>query len=328
MKICALLSVLLNLFPGFLGAQEPVTIPDKTGTWSYKYLNDENEKVYSRQFGMTPEEITIFRKKLDHIVEALHQNPVMLNPKGVDPTVDSRPLYPHGFEKHPENYGYIGEINFRLVTWFNSGGRIYKQNIEPPRVSVYLNNIHILRNSTFNVGGIDDPEVIKAAAPVLDICKPMKIKDLAPGVVLYDYAIVAGDPDKELFLPLTVAEAYKRLIEYYEVVSKKEPVFKVMLDGIKQEYSTLSPAQLNGPAYFGGMFSGITPQKNNDPLCLFNKNYFDRKKSKTAVQVIVFPIDSDYFRKESDFAANSLGFLRIHQFLHTLDVATVAGLIE
>ncbi len=309
-------------------AQDPVCLPSKPGIWSYAYLNDENTKVYCKQFGMTLEEITVFRKKLDEIVNTLHVNPVMANPQGVDPTVESRPLYPHGFQDHPENYGYIGEINIRLPTWFSSKGREYKQTIEPPRVSLYLNNITILRHSAFNVAGPEGDDIKKAESRVNDICKPMKIRELGPGVTLYDAAIVVNIPGKSLYLPCTVAEAYNRLIAYYELASKKESVFQMMLDGIKAEYARLAPAQLAGPAYFGGEFSGITPVKNNDPLFIFNTGYFDRSMPKTAVQLIVFPIDADYFRKESDFVANDVGFLRIYQFLHSLDVKALAGLID
>lgn len=311
-----------------LHAQERIALAEKPGTWIYAYLNDENTKMYSQQFGMTDQDAAAFRKKLDDIVNVLHRNPVMADPKGVDPTVESRPLYPHGFKNHPENYGYIGEINIRLVTWFTSKGREYKQTIEPPRTSLYINNIMQLRHSAFNVGGPEGEEIKKAENRVNDICRPMKIKDLAPGVMLYDAALVFYKPGKSLYLPCTVAEAYKRLIAFYELATKKEPVFQVMLDGIRNEYATLSPAQLSGPAYFGGMFSGITAEKNNDPLFLFNNEFFDRSMPKTAVQLIVFPIDADYFRKESDFVPNSLGFLRIHQFLNTLDVNAVAGLID
>jgi hypothetical protein len=327
MKYFILTSMLL-LSQLFISAQEPVCIPDKPGTWTYGYLDDENTKVYCRKFGMTAEEIALFRNKLDQIVAVLHKNEVMASPKGVDPAVESRPLYPHGFEKHPENYGTIGEINFRLVTWFNSNGRVYRQTIEPPRVSAYINNITPLRHSAFNVSGMEDAAISKAADLVLDICRPMMIRELAPGVVLYDYAIVAGDPGKSLFLPISVGEAYNRLIAYYEAVIKIQPLFKVMLDPIKQVHSTLTPEQLAGPAYFGGTASGITYQRNDDPLGLFNNHYFDRKMPKTAVQVITFPISADYFRKESDYTIYGVGALRIHQFLHSLDVAALAGLVD
>ena len=309
-------------------SQEPVALPDKEGTWAYAYLDDENTKMYCRQFGMTANEINVFKNKLDEMVALLHQNPVMADPRGFDAAVESRPLYPHGFSKHPENFSYIGEINFRLPSWFNSKGKIYKQTIEPPRVTVYTNNIHILRHSAFNVAGHEGDDIKKAADRVNDVCRAMKIKDLAPGVILYDYAIVITKPDRSLYLPCTVAEAYKRLITYYELIVKKQPVFQVMLDGILKEYNTIDPSALNGPAYFGGMFSGITPVKNDDPLYLFNTDFFDRSKPKTDVQTIIFPINADYFRKESDFAPNSVGFKRIYQFHHSLDLAAIAKLID
>jgi hypothetical protein len=115
---------------------------------------------------------------------------------------------------------------------------------------------------------------------------------------------------------------------FYELTVKKEPVFRVMLDGIKKEYSTLTPGQLNSPAYFGGEFSGITSQVNDTPLYLFNNDFFDRSMPKTAVQLIVIPIDAAYFRKESDFTPGDVGFVRINQFLHSLDAAQLVKLID
>jgi hypothetical protein len=328
MKLAPIALVLLPFMAFKLSAQDPLPLPDKPGTWSYAYLNDENTKMYAQQFGMTSEEVGVFRQKLDNIVNALHQNPIMANPQGIDPTVESRPLYPHGFKNHKQNYGYIGEINFRLCPWFDSKGKVYKQTIEPPRVSLYVNNIIQLKRSAFSLGGMEDQEITRAASLVEEICKPDKIRELGPGVTLYDAAIVAGRPGKNLYLPLTVAEAYKRLIAYYELAVAKEPVYKVMLDGIRQEFSTLNPAQLKSPAYYGGEFSGITAEPNNAPLYLFNNDYFDRSMPKTAVQLIVFPIDADYFRTTSDFVPNSLGFLRIYQFLHSLDPAVLVKLVD
>lgn len=309
-------------------AQEPSPIPDKPGTWSYGYLDDENSKMYAQQFGMTSDDIALFRKKLDNIVNVLHRNRIMANPKGVDPVVESRPLYPHGFKNHIQNYGYIGEINFRLCTWFNSKGKVYKQTIEPPRVSVYINQIVPLMRSAFNVSGPEDPGVKKAETLVNEICKADKIRELGPGVTLYDAAIVAGTPGKSLYLPCSVEEAYKRLIAFYELAAKKEPAYQVMLDGIRQEFTGLTSAQLKSPAYYGGEFSGITAVPNDAPLFLFNNNYFDHSKPKTAVQLVVFPIDADYFRKESDFLPNSVGYQRINQFLHSLDPAELVKLID
>jgi hypothetical protein len=328
MKSASSALLLLSFLIFRLSAQDPLPLPDRPGTWTYGYLNDENTKMYSRQFGMTPDEIAVFRQKLDNIVNALHQNPVLSNPKGIDPMVESRPLYPSGFKDHVQNYGYIGEINFRLCPWFNSKGKVYKQTIEPPRVSLYLNNISLLMRSAFSLGGMEDREIAEAASLVEEICKPDKIRELGPGVTLYDAAIVVGRPGKSLYLPITVAKAYSRLIAYYELAAVKEPAFRVMLDGIREEYKKLTPALLNSPAYYGGMFSGITAEPNDAPLYLFNNDYFDRSKPKTAVQLIVFPIDADYFRKETDFVSNSFGFLRINQFLHALDPAALVKLID
>jgi hypothetical protein len=205
---------------------------------------------------------------------------------------------------------------------------LYRQTIEPPRVSVFINHIILLKRSAFNVAGPEDAEISKAEILVNEICKPDKIRELSPGVTLYDAAIVVGNPGKALYLPCSVEEAYKRLMAFYELAAKKEPAYQVMLNGIRQEYTGLTATQLKGPAYYGGMFSGITAEPNDAPLFLFNNKYFDRSKPKTAVQLVIFPIDADYFRKESDFVPNSVGYLRINQFLHSLDPGALVKLID
>lgn len=317
--------ILLVLIQGSLFAQDPVPLSDEPGSWSYSYLNDANTHMYCQNFGMSPKEIADFKAKMDQLVEVLHQNAVMANPRGFDAAVESRPYYPSNFKKYSENYGYIGEINFRLPQWFNSKGRKYKQTIEPPRTTVYFNNIHILRHSAFNVVPVGNDS--RAADLVNDICKPMVIKELAPGVILYDYAIVFTGPEKQLYVPCSVGEAYTRLMSYYELASKAEPYYSILLNAMKEEYNSLTPGQLSLPAYFGGE-TGITYETTADPLMLFNNNFFNRTMPKSAVQAIVFPINADYFRKQSDFYPTDVGFLRIYQFLHSLDTDAISVVLD
>lgn len=304
--------------------QDPIALADKQGAWQYVYLNDANTKMYCQSFGMSPKETSDFKLKMDQLVEILHLNPVMQNPRGFDADVQSRPYYPHSFKKHLVNYGYIAEINFRLPEWFENKGKIYKQTIEPPRTTVYFNNLEFLRHSSFNLSGENNA---LETANLSDVCKPMVIEKLAPGVVLYDYAIVFTKPDKQLFLPCTVDEAYSRLIAFYESAAKEQPYYSYLLDPAKDEYSRLTPDKLKMPAFFGGS-SGITWEPNADTLMLFNNNFFDRTAPKTDIQAIVFPINSDYFRKQSDFTPNSVGYKRINEFLHTLDLSAISAVLD
>jgi hypothetical protein len=304
--------------------QEPIALADKEGTWEYIYLDDGNTKMYCQNFGMTPKEISEFKLKMDQLVNILHKNPVMQNPRGFDADVQSRPYYPHSFKKHAVNYGYIAEINFRLPEWYESKGRVYKQTIEPPRTTIYFNNLEILRHAAFSYAEEGNP---RETARISDVCKPMVIKKIAPGVVLYDYAIVFTRPDKHLFLPCSVEEAYTRLIDYYESAAENQPMFEYLLGPVKEEYSRLAPDKLKLPAFFGGP-NGITWQPNADTLMIFNNDFFDRTVPKTKVQAIVFPIDADYFRKQSDYLPNSVGSKRINQFLHTLDYSAISAVLD
>lgn len=320
------LFLLLLLLPLLASSQDlPVALADEPGTWTYGYLNDANTKMYAQKFGMTPTEMATFKGKLDRLVEIVHRNPVMANPRGFNAVVDSRPYYPYNFIKHPENYGYVGEMNFRLPQYFESKGRKYVQNIEPPRTTFYFNYIEILRHPAFGVvAGANNSREAELAN---DICKPMVIKELAPGVTLYDYAIVFTKPGRKLYLPCTVGEAYNRIITYYESAIKEEPYYSVLLEPYKEEFNKLTPEQLKMTAYFGGP-SGITWRPSADTLMLFNNQFFDRTKPKTAVQAIIVPVNSDYFRKPGDFVPNDVGFKRIYELHHSLDLDAISAIIE
>lgn len=324
MKQIVLISF-LTILSALSLAQDPVALADEPGTWSYKYLNDANTTMYRQKFGMTEKESADFKLKLDRLAEILHRNPIMANPRGFDASVESRPYYPADFKDLTDNYGYIGEINLRLPQWFISKGRKYKQTIEPPRTTVYFNKTDFLKRSAFSVVATGSNK--QATELVNDICRPMVIEELAPGVTLYDYAIVITKPGRKLFVPCTVGEAYNRLLSYYESAVNDEPYYSVLLDPIKEEHARLTPAQLNMPAYFGGP-SGITWQPNADTLMIFNKNFFDRTKPKSAVQVIAFPINADYFRKPTDFVPNDVGYLRIYQFQHSLDFGAISQILD
>ncbi len=337
MKNLLLFLLIFINFP--LMAQEPTPLKDEPGTWKYSYLDDANTKMYSQQFGMTAAESVVFKTKLDRLVEILHRNPVFAEPRGFNALVESRPFAPHDYKKNSGYYGYVGEINLRMPMWFESKGRKYTQNIEPPRTTVYLNYVALLKNSTFSVsslksgkgGGTNAGKTVNqrdVAEMLEDICKPMHIEQLAPGVFLYDYAIVFMKPDAKLYLPLSVGEAFSRMIAYYEAAAIEEPYNEFILTGIKEDFARYSPEQLKLPAYFGGTSSGITAEKNNDPLMLFNNDFFDHTLPKTAVQIIVFPINADYFREQSDFAPNSVSYKRINQFHHSLDIEAIVGLLD
>jgi len=303
----------------------PVALADEPGTWTYAYLNDANTKMYAQKYGMTAPELAAFKVKLDRLVEIIHRNPVMANPRGFNAVVESRPYYPYDFKKYVENYGYVGEMNFRLPQYFLSDGRKYVQNIEPPRTTIYFNDIVLLRHAAFGVVAGENNK--NEAALVNDICKPMVIKELAPGVTLYDYAIVFTKPERKLYLPCTVGEAYNRLIAYYQSAIKEEPYYSYLFQPIDEEYKKLSPEQLKMPAFFGGP-SGVTYIPSADTLMLFNNNFFDRTKPKTAVQAIIIPINSDYFRKAGDFVPSDVGYKRIWELHHSLDIEAVSAMIE
>lgn len=84
--------ILPVIIQGSLFAQDTVALSDEPVAWNYGYLNDANTKMYGQNFGMTPKEMADFKVKPDNLVEVLHHNPVMANPRGFDAAVNSRPI--------------------------------------------------------------------------------------------------------------------------------------------------------------------------------------------------------------------------------------------
>ena len=73
---------------GFTFAQEAV--PNETGKWDYSYSRESKGGYRSElNYSMTPTELIKFRQKINEVVNCLHQNPVLANPKGFTATVQS-----------------------------------------------------------------------------------------------------------------------------------------------------------------------------------------------------------------------------------------------
>ena len=333
MMKAALIAILFQLHLTAAAQDENVVMPDKKGTWSYNFRNDG----YEKEFKMTAAESTLFKQKLFSISETLHLTPVLAKPLGFDPNIYSRVFHPFNYAWHKQYFGIAGELNIEFCTWFKYQGKEVKQTIEPPACALMLNDTHSTVGPeylSYRSDGYNE-ELNRTALALSDFfSKPRKVKDLAPGVTLYDNdIIIVANEIKPYWIPVSLKEYYGLTLRYYELLMLNDPGNKIVYDIFKKEQDALSEEQLKGPAYRNGdpnIMSEISQVPNELPIMKFNPDYFNRKLPRTDVQLITLTNKSLPFfgKEETDFTAKDMGLLRLYQFMHSVDANQLRSLLD
>ncbi|MCU0607495.1 MAG: hypothetical protein MUF78_08800 [Candidatus Edwardsbacteria bacterium] len=279
---------------------------------------------------MTSAEAAAFKPKLDRIAEIFHQNPVLKDPKGFDARVTARIFYPYEWGTYPQEYGFVGEVRVFLEYWFEWKGKVVKQTIEPPQFTAFVNNYQVLMHGPYSQSGEGDPAITAAAAKLRELLAPEKVRELGPGVTRYTNLIVVSDPQRPLYLPVTVGEVFSRQLSYWRLLVKKDKYMKPMLDMIEQEWATVDPGDKGQPAYHALNAAYVSAQPNNRAVVRFNPDYFDRTLPRTAVQLVTIPVPDDMdVRKDADFLGQgACGYLRLYQLARAHDPAALRALID
>ncbi|RYY87384.1 MAG: hypothetical protein EOO15_12060 [Chitinophagaceae bacterium] len=333
-KLISLLLVANALLQGLQGnAQDDrQTLPDKAGVWDARYVVDEHSAGYN----MTAAEKDAFRKNGTAILEVLHRNPVMAAPKGFDARIRLRPLYPYEFSKHPYNYGMVADVLIEFCEWYRYHGVVQRQEVEPPSLRISANELDAMiyaERNNFERDGYN--EVLDAAALTMNkyFAEPQKVKELAPGVVLYrNNRIVITKPGaKAYWKPVTLQDYFRDLLRYWELRVKKTPAEKPVLDLINGEWAALSPVERTGIAYgHSEKISGVSAHPEDGPRILaFDQNFFTKSKGRTALQVFVIENVTPKMIDESlEINTAETGAYRAYQFLSTLDFAALQSLLQ
>ncbi|MRR10024.1 hypothetical protein EG831_08135 [bacterium] len=304
---------------------------DKQGTYTFQYLAPDSKEA-ARQLGMTAAEAAAFKPKLERLAEVFHQNPVVKDPQGIDVRITARIFHPYYWGQRPHDYRYIGEVRVFLEYWFEWKGKVVKQSIEPPQFTAFVNDAEVLwRGGPYSQAGDKaDKAVDEAAARLRELLVPVKVRELAPGVVLYRNRIVVSDPKIPLYVPVSVGEVFARQLAYWRLMVKKDQYQKVLLDMVEQEYAKLKPGEKDMPAYHAINGAYVSSQDNGEPVMRLNPVYFDRSYPRTAVRLITIPVPEDMdTRMDTDFKGQaSCGYLRLCQLARAHDAAALRALID
>lgn len=298
-----ILALCLLMYDSHSAIQSQNNAEDATrhrGVWSYTYYTESKAGGYRSEtnYSLSQKELADFKKKIDAVVDVLHQNPTVQPPIGFEPTIQGS-VWTDAYAYH-YNPALLkdkiaqAEIVMRFCPYFNvkKSGKIEKGCIEVSHLDVLLNDMMSTMNgveylSTEDYNTTTD-NAKKEKYSVFQMPKIFKV--LAPGVTLYENGnIVIARTDTPYWLPLTVREYFDLAIPYWEKSAKREGNTAV-LDYVKKDLAAFSEEDLSKPAYVGGhtdvSMTLVTSRPTETQWMRPNPAYFNRKLPRNAVQLI------------------------------------------
>jgi hypothetical protein len=321
-------------------AQDYSLLPDHPGTFK---LIDWG--VYTHwDCGFTKAETTANYQKIIRITDLVLKNPVFVDQKGFDCET-----YVYAMNC-PNNFGYgiPSRLSFGFEDWFIDKGQVKKYKIEPPSWSVIVNSLDNAFGSNYSLGASKPTETPRTGFnyekwKALDD----KLKEivylkgekevLGNGVDRYiSEVIVVYNPDRPpYYLPVKFRELAELKIKYWKLHPDKLQT-DLILPMLEAEYAQIPETERDNWAYNNTYdqrlpFLGITPIEGPQPVVRLNPEYWNKKLSRSAIQIITFNrlTDTKRYTKEKEewlklnAAGNSLS-----RFLEALDINTLIPAID
>jgi hypothetical protein len=277
---------------------------DHVGTWDYQFYTEKAAGGYRSEsnYSLSAAQLASFKRKLDAIVDVLHQNPTVRPPVGFEPTVRASvwtDAYAYHYnpallkDKIPQ-----GEIVVQFCPFYHvkKKGTIEKGCIEVSHLDAKINDL--FATVAYATYDYMSPEPYKTKTDnardvrYLAVQMPVVYKTLAPGITLYENGtVVVADPNKSYWLPMTVGEYFKMAIPYWEMQAAKDGNTAV-LDYVKKDLAAFTTEELAMPAYVGGHTETsmilVTTRPSAQRWMRLNPEYFDRSAPRESVQLITF----------------------------------------
>jgi hypothetical protein len=308
-------------------------LPDQPGKWSFHHkIHGEVEK-----YKLTSTELITFQQKIDAIAETFHQNPVLKNPVGFEPSLNVM-VWPDDKVGFKTISLANAIIEYRIAIQFcplfrDESGNVKKHCTEVTSCDIHVNQPRATSENYLHYSASElhpAPEKLEIAAPNLSkiFVKPLVAKELAKGVTAYQSGIIIiSDPKRPYWIPVKSGELFDQITEYFKIVQEKDNSYSYVIEAIEQEKGVFTPEQLEGPAYFTtDNISGVTAVKNNSPLVRFNPDYFDRSLPRTSIQLMAVHTLTESFDRNCD--DTHLGDLRHCEFVKQLDANALKALLD
>jgi len=310
-------------------------LPDQPGKFSY------NHKISGEilKYKLSPAELAAYKKNIDLVIETLHQNPVLKNPLGIEPSVNVV-AWPDDHEGYHQRSLAGDIVGSRIAIQFcplfkDEKGNIRKHCMEVTSCDVHVNEPKATSEKYLHYFASElnpAPEKLVIAAQNLSkiFVKPLVAKELAEGVTAYQSGIIIiSNPKRPYWIPVKSGELFDQIIEYFKIVQEKDNSYSYVVEAIEKEKEVFSTEQLNGPAYYTtGNISGITAVENDSPLVRFNPGYFDKSLPRTSVQLIAVHTLTEAYYDNYDCPSDHTAELRHCEFAKQLDANALKALLD
>lgn len=342
MKAEFFLMSVLSFFSGILQAQDFPLIPDHPGTFK---LIDWG--VYTHyECGFTKTETTANYQKITNLTDLVRKNPVFTNQKGFECET-----YVYAKDcPDKAGYGIPSELSFGFCDYFSNKGKVSLYRIEPPSWKLQVNHFGSFANGGKSYSyddskpteppkeGFNFEKWKSASTKTMGcFCIPGPKEVLGNGIDRYgSELVVIYNPERPpYYLPVKFRDLAEALIEYWKLHPDKIQS-EMMTQILEAEYAQVSEIERDGWAYNNTYdnrlpLMGITPVEGPQPVVRLNPDYWNRKLSKSSIQVITFSHLADTKRykseKEKWLKSNSPGF-SLNRFLEAFDIYSLTEAIE
>jgi hypothetical protein len=294
-------------------SKELPLILDKQGT--FKILSRTDFTL--PQCGFTKAEMAENLIEITELVNVMRKNPVLAELKGFE---GKARIY-NVICDDQDRYGVPSRISFEFCAWFlNKNGAPVYNSIEPPEWSLIINKQRVHSGANF------EPD--RAYFTV-----PSQKETIVPGIDVYDgERYIVYNPDRPPYwLPLTVGEAYKKMMAYWSSPSNKNDKFTAdqFLKMIEAEYAATPKVDMDKPAHNKGDI-GATADPNFPLIVRANPDYWNKSLPRSAIQLLSFRMITNrkflQSRREEALNNDSISY-HVYRFEESLNNDTVKSLL-
>jgi len=294
--------------------------------------------------GFTKAETAANYQKIIGITDLVRKNPVFIDQKGFN-------CETYVYAKNcPDKFGYgiPSELSFGFGDWFMDKGQPKFYKTEPPSWKVLVNNLNNFAGSSYSSETskpTEEPragfnyEKWKSVGEKLIGCfyLPGLKEELGNGIDRYNSElIIMYNPERPpYYLPVKFRELTEWLIAYWKLHPDK--IQSDMIAGMMEaEYAKIPETERDGWAYNNTYDERcpvlhITPVPGDQPVVRLNPEYWNKKLSRSAIQILTFNRLTDTKRytteKEEWLKYNAAGY-SLSRFMEALDITTLIRAID
>jgi hypothetical protein len=255
---------------------------DHPGKTTYLYASHPKGYDYAQSY--TPQEEAVIKQKTESVAKYLQAQRPYASVRGFEITLTG--IISSVDKMMGWSDRLYWDLNVLVYPWTMYNGKAgYKCSECARGFSLRFNRLDMIFQ-----GYTMDSEVFDSEGVRMNL-EPVEI-GVQDGCRVYQNGIVVISNGRPLWVPVTVKEYNETLMRHHAQRKKAgeedELTYTFITNKIREEMASYGPKELNGPAYQGDRM-GACPYRLEGARAIvkLNRNYFDRSKPRTAMQLIV-----------------------------------------